>query len=442
MEISNVTKSSRRVVIVGAGFAGLHCAKTLSRNEGLRVTLIDRHNYQQFQPLLYQVATGTLSPENAAFNLREIFAGTENVDIRTTEIVSVDVKQRSATDRNGNIFEGDYLVLAAGTEANFFHIPGAQEYALPMYSLQDAEKLRSRFLKLLDTSDLNSKDDPSSAISVVVIGGGATGVETAGAIADFFRRSPNHLFADLDLTKASITIVDMAQTVLPPFSSESQAYAKRILADRGVTLRLGTPVKEITQHAVILADGSILPARLIIWAGGLKAASLSSAVAIPAGHGGRLDVAPELCLPGHPNVFVLGDFANTKDASGGYLPQLGSVAQQAGRHCARNIIADVEGEPRTAFSYFDKGMMAMVGRDAAVAEVGPRHIPISGPLAFAAWLGVHAVLLTTARAQMEALVEWGWDYIAGSRVSAILDDPEETGAARTGAGVAGPLSHG
>jgi len=409
-----------RVVIVGAGFAGLHCAKLLARDSDIQVTIIDRNNYQQFQPLLYQVATGLLSAESAAFNIRDIFAHYSNVDVHISEVVAIDSKTRTVTGKNGDVYQGDYLVLAAGTEANFFDIPGVAEHSLPMYSLKDAERLRSMLFNLLETSDLKAGEKD---VSIVVIGAGPTGIETAGAIADFFDRAPKHLFANLDLSKATVTLVDMMQTVLPPFTSDSQEYVFRVLSDRGVTFRLGVAVKEITESEVILADAARLPASLVIWAGGLKAALLAKNVGISQGRGGRIDVNKDLSVPGHPEIYALGDFANTKDGDGKDLPQLGSVALQAGRHCANNIIAAMKGQPQKPFEYLDKGIMAMVGWDAAVVEIGPKHFPISGPFAFATWLGVHAALLTTARAKTEALLEWAWDFVGGKRVSPIVDQP-------------------
>jgi len=228
---------------------------------------------------------------------------------------------------------------------------------------------------------------------------------------------------DVDLTKAVITLIDMGTKVLPPFTEQSQQYAARILKERGVQLRLGLSVKEVTESDVLLSDGSRLPAKLVIWAGGLKAAPLSGSLGIKPGHGGRLDVLPDLTVAGCQGVYALGDFANTKGEDGKPLPQLASVAQQAGRHCANNIIAITAGKEQKPFAYFDKGVMAMVGCNAAVAEIGSSHHAITGVFAFAAWLGVHAVLLTTVRARMEAFFEWAWDYFGSVHVNPVLDRP-------------------
>lgn len=417
------TDAKKHVVVIGGGFAGLNCVEQLAaKNPDLRITLIDRNNYQQFQPLLYQVATGILSPENAAFNLRDVFAHRDCVDVVMSDIQTVDLASRTVTGKRGDVHQADYLVLAAGAEANFFGIPGVSKFAFPMYSLPDAEKLHARLLELFEAADA---EDAAAADSLhfVVVGAGATGVETAGALADIIQRMPRHLYPNVDLSHAAISLVDMGSKVLPPFTEKSQDYAAWILQERGVVLRLGMSVKEVTANDVLLSDGSRLRTKLVVWAGGLKAAALSGALGTPLGRGGRVDVRPDLTLAGHPGVYALGDFANIPGTDGKSLPQLASVAQQAGRHCAANIIAAIAGQEQTPFAYVDKGIMAMVGRNAAVAELGSRHHPMTGAFAFAAWLGIHALLLTTVRAKMAAFFEWAWDYFGSVHVDTILDQP-------------------
>lgn len=416
-------KSTKRVVVVGAGFAGLNCAGRLAAHKDIRITVLDRNNYQQFQPLLYQVATGTLSPDNAAFNLRAVLAGHENVDIVMTEVTSVDLRARTVYTVNGDQFHGDFLVLSVGAEPNFFGIPGVQEHALPLYSLLDAGRLRSRLLAALETADREAAKR-TEPLRLVVIGGGATGVEIAGAIGDVFQRTSTQAFKHIDLKHASVTLIDMAKTVLGPFSKHSQEYATETLKKRGVELLLGVSVREVTKAGVTLSDGTPVPAELVIWAGGLKASGLSGALGIKTGCGGRVDVQPDLSVAAFPRVYALGDFANFKTASGEVLPQLASVAQQAGRHCAKNIAAAAAGNLGKSFEYVDKGIMAMVGRNAAVAEVGSSRHTVTGTLAFAAWLGVHALLLTTVRARVETFLEWAWGYFGHAHVDAILDRPD------------------
>jgi NADH dehydrogenase len=411
-----------RIVIVGGGFAGLHCARKLADQNNLQIVVLDRNNYQQFQPLLYQVATGTLSPDNAAFNLRAVLASHRNVDVTMTEIQSVDLASRTAYSVTGEAYQGDFLVLAAGAEPNFFDIPGVHEYALPLYSLTDAERLRSRLLETLEAADREPAKQ-KEALRFVVIGGGATGVEIAGAIADTLQRTPEYAFKHVSLKRASVTLIDMANTVLGPFSRHSQEYVTEVLKKRGVELRLGVSVREVRRDGVFLADGTRIPAQLVIWAGGLKAARLAASLGIKAGRGGRVDVQPDLSVAGFPGVYALGDFANFKTSTGEALPQLGSVAQQAGQHCAKNIITAVSGKPEQPFRYRDKGIMAMVGRNAAVAELGSNRHSVTGMLAFVSWLGVHVLLLTTARAKVETFWEWAWGYFGGVHVDPILDRP-------------------
>ena len=413
----------KRIVIVGGGFAGLNCAQKLAVHKNLKITILDRNNYQQFQPLLYQVATGTLSPDNAAFNLRAVLADHENVDVVMTEIKSVDLTTRTAYSAGGDEYQGDFLVLAAGAEPNFFGIPGVQEHALPLYSLLDAERLRSRLLGALETADRDAgkRTDP---LRFVVIGGGATGVEIAGAIGDVFQRTSSQAFKHVDLKHASVTLIDMGKTVLGPFGKHSQEYATEKLKERGVELLLGTSVKEVTKNGVTLSDGTHIPAELVIWAGGLKASAISNSLGIKAGRGGRVDVQLDLSVSGFAGVYALGDFANFKTPDGEVLPQLASVAQQAGRHCAKNIAAAAAGNSGKPFEYLDKGIMAMVGRNAAVAEVGSNRHTVTGTLAFAAWLGVHALLLTTVRAKVETFLEWAWQYFGHVHVDPILDRPD------------------
>jgi NADH dehydrogenase len=415
----------KHVVIVGGGFAGLNCARKLASHSDVRITLIDKHNYQQFQPLLYQVATAILSPDNAAFALRNVLQGDSNIDVKMAEVTSVDLTTRTAVTADGQSYQGDVLVLAAGSQCNFFGTPGADRYAYPLYSLEDAEKLRSRLLAVFESVDRDPSLIEKGALSFVIVGAGPTGVETAGALGDLTQRMRRDLYKNLDLTKAQVYLVDMVHTVLNAFSNKSQEYAARVLKEHGVEVRLGAAVKEVTSSDVLLADGTRLATHTVIWAGGLKASSLSGRLGVKPGHGGRIDVESDFSINGSPGVYAIGDFANISGTDGKPLPQLAAVAQQAGRHCAKNVAAFVAGEPGKPFKYFDKGIMAMIGRNAAVAEVGAHRHELTGPLAFAAWLGVHALLLTTARAKIDSFLEWAWDYFGNEHVDPVLDRPDQ-----------------
>lgn len=419
-----------RVVIVGAGFSGLACAKKLSTDPNIRITLIDRNNFHVFQPLLYQVGTGILSPHNAAFNLRALLRRHSNIEVKMSEVVAVDLATRTATGNSGDMHQGDYLVLAAGGQANFFDTPGASAHAYPLYSLRDAQKLRSRLIAICEAAELREGEQGQN-MNIVIIGGGATGVEVAGALADLIERSAPHLFRNFDLRHMSMTLVDGGNVVLAPFSEKSQRYATATLAARGIKFRFGSHVMEVTPSDVVLSDGTRIASRVVIWAGGLKAARLSDSLALKVGRGGRVDVQADLGVPGFPGVYALGDFANCRGTSGQSLPQLASVAKQAGQHCAANIRADYQKEPLTPFDYVDSGIMAMVGRNAAIAEIGQKRHVLLGPLAFLMWIGVHVLLLNTFRVKMQTLIEWISEYLGKVNVATILDgDDVGLGSAR------------
>ena len=252
----------------------------------------------------------------------------------------------------------------------------------------------------------------------------------AGAFADVvqgwkYKKGRAKAYKDLSFERAQIFLVDAGHAVLSAFSPVAQAYAAKKLAARGVHIRLGTRVAETGSGHVTLSDGTRIPTHTVIWAGGLKASSLSGNLGIPNGHGGRIDVQADLTVPGFTGVYALGDFANIAVEDGRPLPQLGSVAEQTGKWCARNILLDISGKPRVSFRYLDKGIMAMIGRNAAVAEVGKHRHELEGPVAFAAWLGVHAALLASTHAKVEAFMEWAWAYFGGPLEDVILDRPEE-----------------
>ena len=416
----------KSVVIVGGGFAGLSCARELARSNHLHITLIDKNNYQQFQPLLYQVATAALAPSNVAFNLRNLFRRHSNVDIKMAEVVSVDLNTRTAVTVGGQKYQGDFLVLAAGSEANFFGTPGADKCTYPLYSLRDAEVLRSRIIAVLESADRDPSLIDKGALNFVIVGAGPTGVEMAGAFGDAAQvLEKEKRFKDLAADQAQIVLVDHSQSVLNAFSEKSRLYAKEALRSRGVQLRLGTSVREVAPDHVVLSDGSRIKTRTVIWAGGLKASALSANLGLKPGRGGRIDVQPDLTVSGFEGVYALGDFANITEA-GKPLPQLASVAEQCGKWCAMNIALDLEHKPRKSFRYLDKGIMAMIGRNAAIAEVGAGRRPIHGFVAFISWLGVHVALLTSTRAKIEALIEWAWDYFGRNRSNPILDRIEQT----------------
>jgi len=418
--MGDTKKDQKHVVVVGGGFAGLGCARRLAKRKDVRVTLLDKHNYHQFQPLLYQVATCQLASSDIAFSLRKVFRKHPNVDVKLGEVTSVDPAAGRVTLESGQTLEGDYLVLAAGSRPNFFGTPGA-EHAFPLYSLDDAQRLRSRILSLFEDADRDPSLVDRGALNFVIVGAGATGVEVAGGLSEMIRDVLSHEYQDLAVRQARVTVVDLGHTVLAPFSDKAHEYAAKVLHRDGVEIRLGTSVKEITADHVLLSDGSTIATHCVVWGGGIMAAELAGNAGLGQGRGGRLDVDPDLTVADHTNVYALGDFANIPAPDESTFPQLGSVALQSGQWAAKNIEADLDGKHRRSFHYHDKGIMAMIGRGAAVAEMGAHHHELHGSVAFASWLGVHAYLMTGVRTRIDAFVEWGWDYFSKSRGPQVLD---------------------
>jgi NADH:ubiquinone reductase (H+-translocating) len=408
------------VVVVGGGFAGIGCATELAKHD-VDVVLIDRNNFHQFQPLLYQVATAELAVVDVARPLRGIFARRPTVTVKHSDIASIDLESRTATSKTGETFTGDYLVLAAGSTPNFFDTPGAAQHAFPLYSVEDANLLRSRLFEVFEDADRDASRIDRGALNIVVVGAGPTGVETAGAVADLLNDVMPKRYRDLDVTRANIYLIDHGPVVLGAFSDKAHAYAAERLKALGVELRLKTGVKDVGDDRVVLDDGSEILTRTVVWAGGIKPPTLVATSGLPTGRGGRIDALPDLTAAGHPRVYPIGDMANMTDREGESLPQLGSVALQAGRWAARNILADIDGNEREPFKYHDKGIMAMIGSGSAVAEVGARHHELHGVVAFSAWLGVHAWLMSGVRQRVDAFVSWAWDFLGSSRDDAVID---------------------
>ncbi len=410
----------KHVVIIGGGFAGLGCAERLSKRDEVDVTLIDRNNYHQFQPLLYQVATSQLAPSDIANSLRTVFADEHNVHIQLAEVSAVDPATRTVTSSDGGTWTGDALVVAAGSQPNFFGTSGAPENSFPLYSLDDATRLRSRILGLLEQVDRDQQLLARGALNFVIVGGGPTGVEVAGAIADMISITMPAEYDSIESGMAAVHLIDHGDALLKPFSDSAHGYVSKVLDEKGVQVHLGTGVTEVGTGHARLSDGSIIPTRCVVWGGGIEAAAVAAGCGTQQGRGGRFDVDVDLTLAGRENVYAIGDVANIP-SDGGPLPQLGSVALQSGQTAADNILADFAGKPRKPFAYHDKGIMAMIGRGAAIAEVGKRHHEIHGELAHMAWLGVHASLMTGTKSKIEAFVDWAWDGFSKTGGPHVLD---------------------
>ena len=405
------------VVIVGGGFAGIACARKLAAEKDVAVTLIDRNDYHQFQPLLYQVATSMLAPRDIAYPLRKIAAEFTDFEAKRGNVIAIDPVAHSVTTDTGETYTGDYLVLAAGSEPSFFGTPGA-EHAFPLYSLDDAEALSTRIVQSLEEADRDPERAADGAIDFVVVGGGPTGVEVAGALSEMINTTMVHEYPAL-APRAKVHLVDHGHELLKMFADKGHAYTARILEKDGVELRMGSGVAEIGPGHVTLSDGSTIRTRCVIWGGGLKAAPIAATSGLPQGHGGRIDIERDFSVAGFPGVFVIGDIANIPARDGKTYPQLGSVALQSGGGAANTILAEIHGAKSKPFSYLDKGTMAMIGRGAAIAQV--RGVELHGKLAFAAWLGVHAALMTGGSNRVGAFKSWAVDYFGKERAPEALD---------------------
>ena len=410
------------VAIVGAGFGGLGVAEQLD-HVPVEVTLIDQHNYHTFQPLLYQVATSLLNAEDVGAPVRSLFRHQDNMTFRMATVTGVDMPGHKIQLKDGTQISYDYLVLAGGTTVNYFNTPGAAEHAFPLYTLMNAVKLRNRILERFEATDRDPALIDDGALNFVIVGAGPTGVETAGALSDLFYNLLPRDYHQLATEKARIIMVEMGKEVLAPFKDNLRAYAKEELERRRVEVRLGEAVAEVGSTFVRLKSGEEIKAHTLIWAAGVRANPLADMLGLPQGRGGRIKLNPDLSVPDHPEIFVVGDLGEVT-SDGKVLPQLGSVAMQSGEHGGRQIARRLHGEPGQPFRYWDKGFMATIGRGAAVVEL-PNKLTLHGPLAYFAWLGVHLALLSGMRNRIETLWNWGWSALTHDRAARIIIESKD-----------------
>jgi NADH dehydrogenase len=408
------------VVIVGSGFGGLNAAKRLGR-QPVDVTIVDRDNYHGFWPLLYQVATAGLGPDDIARPIRAVYSQYPNIRVRVGSVTSVDLERRRVCVDDTDEIPYDYLILAAGSSTTDFGIPGVKEHAFPLKTLPDAVRLRNHILTAFERADAE-KGSVDADTTIVLVGGGPTGVEMAGALSELISRNLASDFRDLDLTKARIVLVEMADHLLPGFSPASQRRALETLRVRGVEVRLSTRLAAVTPSGVGFGDGSEIEAATVVWTAGVRANPLTDGVAAAKGKGSAVEVGPDLSVPGHPEVFAIGDVASATRPDGRPLPQLAQVAIQGGRRAADNIGRRIAGRPTRRFRYHNHGIMATIGRRQAVAEL-PGGISFGGTLGWISWLAVHLVFLIGFRNRLVVLTNWAWNYLTWDRASrVILDD--------------------
>jgi NADH:quinone reductase (non-electrogenic) len=411
-----VADDAPRVIVVGAGFAGLAAVAELARM-GAQVMLVDHNVYSTFQPLLYQVATGGLNPGDVAYPARA-FTHRQGARFRLGELTGVDTAARRITLADQGQFDYDYLILATGVSAAYFGVTGAAEHSLGLYTRRDATSLRDHIMALLERLDIAG---PGKDVNFTVVGGGATGVEVAGALAELRATALDAAFPEVDLASVHIRLVEQAPVLLAPFHPALQEYARRELTARGVEVRRSTAISEVTPDCVLLADGEDIPSDVTIWAAGVAAPPAAGEWGLPQGRGGRLLARPDLRVHGQDRVFAVGDIALI---DGLPLPQLAQPAIQAGRHAARQVARLVTGSPTVPFAYHDKGIMATIGRRSAVVQL-PRGLRVRGTLAWLAWLALHLVTLLGNRNRLSALLNLSWRYVTWGRGGGVIvgDDP-------------------
>ena len=391
----------RRIVIVGAGFGGLACAKKLARRDGLDVTVIDRNAYQVFSPLLYQVATGGLPEDDIAYPVR---AAVPNLTFIRGDVVRISPTARTVRLADGTVVPWDELVLAVGSTGTTFGIPGVEDNALQMKTIQEARAIKRRLLQAYEDVEMGRR--PKDALRVVVVGGGPTGVEVSGAVAEL-QRAMRHEFPKLQ-PLGSVTLVEAGPRLLPSFSEKSSARAKRDLEQLGVVVKVACAVDRMYPSDVHLASGEVLPAGTIVWAAGVAAPPQWSDLGVT-DRAHRLEVSPTLQLG--EDMWVIGDIAHCKDADGRPLPMVASVAMQMGRYVADAIVRRMDGAPLKPFAYKDKGQMATIGRRRAVVEM-PNGLRLHGTPAWLAWLGLHVFYLAGGRQRVSVIADWCWNYLA------------------------------
>jgi NADH:quinone reductase (non-electrogenic) len=410
-----------KIVILGGGFGGVGAAKKL-KDADADVVLVDQHDYHTFQPLLYQVATDLIESSTVGHPLRDLFHDHSNVSVHEATVNGIDLDNRTVSFEEMKPARYDQLVLGLGATVNFFGVPGATRYAFPLYTLPDAVRLRKHVIKRWEEADRDPSLIEDGALNVVVVGAGATGVESAGALAELYRTNLSEDFPQVPQDKARLFLVEAGEAVLPMFKKSLQAYAKKALEKRTVEISLGEVVEKIEKTRVHLKSGKVLNAHTLVWGAGLQASPLAAGLGLELQHGGRIPTEPDLSVVGHPEVFVAGDIGWITDTkTQKVLPQLGSVALQAGERAGENIARRLEGKQTEPFKYLDKGTMATIGRKAAVVQM-PHGRSMKGATAWLAWGAVHLALLSTGEAKARAVLDWTWAGFTHERAGRIVVD--------------------
>ncbi|MGI9576951.1 MAG: NAD(P)/FAD-dependent oxidoreductase, partial [Microthrixaceae bacterium] len=387
----------------------------------LDVTIVDGRNHHTFQPLLYQVATAGLDGDDICFPVRGIFSSQDNARVRLGRVVGFDLDARTVELAEGDPLPYDHLILAAGAVTDTYGIPGVEEHAFGLKSLGDALDLRSHVLMCFERAYADPARLADGTLTIVIAGGGPTGVEMAGGLSELAHGVLRKDFAGLDLRTSRVVLVEAGDRLLAGFHPNLSERARNTIEKRGVEVMVDTAVSEVRHDQVRLADGTVIPAHTMIWTAGVKAHPLAEALGTELTKGGRVVVEEDLTLPGHPEVFVVGDMAASTGSGGDLVPQVAPVAMQGAEFAAETILARRRGERTGTFGYVDKGSMATIGRNDAVAQL-PGGIRLSGRLGWLAWLVLHLVMLIGFRNRANVLVNWAWNYVTYDRASRIIPD--------------------
>src|SRR5512133_531547 len=410
------------VVIVGCGFAGLYCTRALARAP-VQVTLVDRRNHHLFQPLLYQVATAGLSPGDIAYPVRSFIRTQRNLDVVLAEVSAFDLAGRRVLLADGRRLRYDRLLVATGASHSYFGRPDWARFAPALKTIEDALEIRRRVFMAFEEAE--QEPDPArrdALLTFVIVGGGPTGVERAGALAEIAHHTLASEFHRIDPLRACILLLEGTPHVLPAYTPDLSESARRQLTSLGVNVRTGARVTGIDEEGVLVGDERI-SARTVLWAAGVAASPLGRALGAPLDRAGRVKVEQDLTLPEHPDVYVAGDLAAVVRRDGQLVPGLAPAAIQEGRQVARNMVRSLRGEPRLPFHYFDKGSLATIGRSRGVGVVFGRHL--RGALAWVAWLFVHIMFLLGFRNRVLVILEWAWQYLTFRRGARLITDTAE-----------------
>ena len=407
-----------RVLILGGGFAGIGAARGL-KDAPVEVVLVDKHDYHTFQPLLYQVATDLLETGSVGHALRDLFHDQPNVAVHQDGVTTIDLEKREVQFGEIAPISYDYLVLALGATVNFFGAEGANEHSFPMYTLADAVRLKDHVLERWEATDRDPSLADDGALNVVVVGGGPTGVESVGALAELYRSNFSSDYPGLPQEMAQLVLVEASPALFGMFKQDIRDYTERTLEKLGVEVMLGEIVASVAPTRVTLKSGKVLNAHTLVWGAGLQAAPIVESLGLELQRGNRIPVEPDLSLKEHPEVFAVGDIAWITDSkTNEVLPQLGSVALQAGECAGENIARRVAAKATKPFEYEDKGTMATIGRGAAVVQFR-RGRTMKGKAAFLAWGAVHLALLSTGEDRAKAVVNWTWAGFSHERPARI-----------------------